>query len=69
MKTLEGYKKHTDEVRITGWLFLDNDHPTDLDRQRATLWEIHPVTRIDVWKTEQGKDHKKRKGHWVKVAG
>jgi hypothetical protein len=69
MKTLESHEKHADKVRITGWLFLDNDHPTDLDRQRATLWEIHPVTRIDVWKVDRKKGHTGQKGHWVNIAG
>lgn len=49
MKSLDRFLKHRDTVRISGCLFLDNDHPTDLDRQRATFWEVHPVKRIDVW--------------------
>jgi hypothetical protein len=56
---LDLYRTKGWKVRIEGWLFLDNDHPTDLDRDRATLWEIHPVTRIDVW----------HRGHWKKIAG
>lgn len=46
-------------VRITGWLFYDDDHrfedsnsdPTDTkDKKnwRATCWEIHPVTSIEL---------------------
>jgi hypothetical protein len=69
MKVLQAYAGHASRVRITGWLFLDNDHPTDLDRQRATLWEIHPVTRIEVWRVERSKGHTRRQGHWVTVAG
>lgn len=53
--TLAGVAK---KVRLTGWIFLDNDHHLD-DSDRATLWEIHPITRVDV----QGKHG------WTKVAG
>jgi hypothetical protein len=37
-------------VRISGWLMLDPDHRNHLNRFRSTLWEIHPITRIEVWK-------------------
>ncbi|MDQ2744448.1 MAG: hypothetical protein M3Z66_19450 [Chloroflexota bacterium] len=47
------------KVRITGWLFLDNRHDSAVEKIRATLWEIHPVTRIDVW----------RGGRWVEQFG
>ncbi|HZU11508.1 MAG TPA: hypothetical protein VFB58_01600 [Chloroflexota bacterium] len=59
LRVLDRYRRKHVRVRITGWLFLDNDHSTDLDRQRATLWEIHPVTRIQVWD----------RGHWRTIAG
>lgn len=35
-------------VRITGWLMLDPDHRNHLNKFRATLWEIHPITKIEV---------------------
>jgi hypothetical protein len=35
-------------VRISGWLMFDPDHPPHLGVFRATLWEIHPITRIEV---------------------
>jgi hypothetical protein len=37
-------------VRITGWLMLDPDHRNHLNKFRATLWEIHPITKIEVSK-------------------
>lgn len=46
-----------DPVRISGWLLFDPAHRNHLGRYRTTLWEIHPVTRIEVW---QG-------GSWVDV--
>ena len=50
-ETLEG--KH---VRITGWLLYDGEHwneaentaPGHAGNWRATAWEIHPVTSIEV---------------------
>lgn len=37
------------KVRVTGWLMYDPEHPNELGRTRGTLWELHPVTRIEVW--------------------
>lgn len=48
-------------VRVTGYLMLDPSHPNHIRGEctsscggkrffRATLWEIHPVTRIEVWR-------------------
>jgi hypothetical protein len=42
-------------VRISGWLMWDPDHPDQVGKTRGTTWEIHPVTRIEV----------KRNGDWV----
>jgi hypothetical protein len=43
-------------VRISGWLMLDPDHRNHLNRFRSTLWEIHPITKIEVWKDNQWVD-------------
>lgn len=40
-------------VRITGWLMFDPDHRNHLNKYRHTLWEIHPITKIEV--SENGK--------------
>jgi hypothetical protein len=56
-------------VRVTGFLMLDPVHPSHIRGKctsncagkrffRATLWEIHPVTRIEVF----------RNGTWVDLA-
>jgi hypothetical protein len=39
------------KVRIYGWLFFDNWHSGDgsIGTWRGTAWEIHPITRIEVW--------------------
>ncbi|HEY3215678.1 MAG TPA: hypothetical protein VGK93_04235 [Candidatus Eisenbacteria bacterium] len=35
-------------VRLSGWLLYDYEYE-DLPPRRLTNWEIHPVTRIEVW--------------------
>ena len=54
---LRMYAKARTQVRMYGWLMFDGEHPElvvdptkpDKDRvRRATLWEIHPNTRIEV---------------------
>jgi len=36
-------------VRISGWLLFDPQHRNHLKKYRSTLWEIHPITKIEVW--------------------
>jgi SH3 domain-containing protein len=42
-------------VRISGWTMLDPEHRAHLGKYRSTLWEIHPITKIEVLMD----------GHWV----
>ncbi len=35
-------------VRVSGWLLLDQEHPEQLGKTRGTLWEIHPITKIEL---------------------
>jgi hypothetical protein len=35
-------------VRFSGWLLFDPEHKNHLLRYRPTLWEIHPITKIEV---------------------
>jgi hypothetical protein len=42
-------------VRISGWLMFDSEHIGVIGTQRATVWEVHPITRIQV----------ENSGHWV----
>jgi hypothetical protein len=44
-----------DRVRISGWLMLDPEHPEQLGKTRGTLWEIHPIMKMEV----------ERGGRWV----
>ncbi len=43
-------------VRISGWTMMDPEHRAHLNRYRSTLWEIHPITRIEVLKDGQWVD-------------
>jgi uncharacterized protein YgiM (DUF1202 family) len=38
----------TTQVRISGWLMYDSEHIGVIGTQRATVWEIHPITKIEV---------------------
>jgi hypothetical protein len=42
-------------VRISGWLFFDPEHPEQLGKTRATLWEIHPIMKIEVYWEDKNK--------------
>lgn len=57
--TLKAFAQNGDTVRISGWLMLDPEHwdqmwqykgPSDTTgtKARLTLWEIHPITKIEV---------------------
>jgi hypothetical protein len=48
-KNLEPWLNEDLPVRISGWLLLDPQHTNHLNKYRNTLWEIHPVTKIEVW--------------------
>jgi hypothetical protein len=43
-------------VRISGWLMFDPEHRNHLGRYRATLWEIHPITDIEMWRAGRWED-------------
>ncbi len=49
LRTLQKLAREGAKVRISGWAFYDPEHPNELGKTRATLWEVHPVTRIEVW--------------------
>jgi hypothetical protein len=35
-------------VRISGWLLYDFEHTNVIGTQRASVWEVHPITKIEV---------------------
>jgi len=50
-QTLEALARQKAQVRITGWVMLDPEHPDQVGETRGTIWEVHPVTKIE---TDQG---------------
>jgi hypothetical protein len=53
------YVKKNLPVRISGWTMVDPEHKNHLGVHRSTLWEIHPITKIEVFKN----------GTWVDLDG
>jgi hypothetical protein len=43
----EKLKEKRIPVRITGWLLWDELHAEELQVSRSTLWEIHPITKLE----------------------
>lgn len=46
--TLAALVNGATQVRISGWLMYDWQHVGEIHTQRATVWEVHPITRIEV---------------------
>lgn len=46
-------------VRVSGWLMFDPSHRAHLKGSnaerhfRATLWEVHPITKLEVWQDDR----------------
>lgn len=40
-------------VRISGWLMFDPEHRNHMGKYRKSMWEIHPITKIEVWKNNK----------------
>jgi hypothetical protein len=36
------------KVRISGWLMYDFQHVSEIGTERISVWEVHPITRIEV---------------------
>ena len=49
--TLRSLMESRRRVRLSGWLLLDELHPELVHIRRVTLWEIHPITRLEVQDT------------------
>jgi hypothetical protein len=47
MPVMDKIVKSHQHVRISGWLMLDPEHPEEVGKTRGTIWEIHPVMRIE----------------------
>jgi hypothetical protein len=45
--TLRRLARSGERVRISGWLMLDTEHPDQVGKTRGTIWEIHPIMKIE----------------------
>jgi hypothetical protein len=54
LAALQDLVKRGAQVRISGWRLYDYEHPEQLpaskgtNATRSTLWEIHPITKIEI---------------------
>ena len=46
--TLDNLVNKNTRVRISGWLMYDFEHAPEIGKERATVWEVHPITRMEV---------------------
>lgn len=53
---LAAWVKSDQPVRISGWALLDPEHRAHLGKYRSTLWEVHPITKIEVFENGQWVD-------------
>jgi uncharacterized protein YgiM (DUF1202 family) len=58
--TLDALVDSDTRVRMSGWLMYDSEHISAIGTQRATVWEVHPITRIET----KGPD-----GSWKNIEG
>lgn len=47
MRQILRWAREGQRVRVSGWLLLDPDHPDQVGKSRGTVWEIHPVMKIE----------------------
>ena len=45
---LRALREQGAQVRISGWPLYDQEHKPEVGKTRSTLWEIHPITSIEV---------------------
>jgi hypothetical protein len=58
--TLNPLVNSATKVRVSGWLMYDWQHLDVVGKQRVTVWEVHPITRIE---TEDSS------GNWQNIEG
>lgn len=48
LKNFQNLANQKAKVRVTGWIMLDPEHPDQVGKTRGTIWELHPVTKVEV---------------------
>lgn len=56
LQTLKRLAQQRAKVRITGWLMFDPQHPDQIGQTRGGIWEMHPVTAIEVFSGGQWRE-------------
>jgi hypothetical protein len=46
----------SNQVRVSGWLMYDSEHINVIGTQRATVWEVHPITKVEIQSNGQWVD-------------
>lgn len=59
VKNLQRFVSQKSQMRISGWILLDPEHPDQVGKTRQTIWEIHPIMKIEVFSG----------GKWVDLDG
>jgi hypothetical protein len=54
VEALDAVVRQKTRVRISGWTMLDPDHAEEVGKSRGTLWEIHPVMKIETAQADGG---------------
>jgi hypothetical protein len=44
------------EIRVYGYLFFDEAHAAGAESWRGTAWEVHPITKIEVFRNGEWKE-------------
>lgn len=47
--TLVALARKGARVRISGWVTWDQEHGSEVGKSRGTLWEVHPIHKIEVF--------------------
>lgn len=56
LRILQRLAKDRAQVRISGWMMWDQEHPDQVGQTRGTQWEIHPIHKIEVWSGGRWRD-------------
>ncbi len=54
--TLVKLAKQGAQVRISGWMLWDEEHGSEVGKSRGTLWEVHPIHKIEAFQNNNWVD-------------
>jgi hypothetical protein len=56
LPAVQQFVNDQERVRISGWLMFDQEHIDVVGKYRGTVWEIHPIMRVEVFRGEKWVD-------------